>query len=154
MPYETRNHSLNQEVKPFSCEISHYGLIEFNKNTNETIGTVDLCLWDSYNTDVTRQGAVIESQVVKTVMYSALHQGPFSFRWLYNSQDFGSKKKNTSESFPICRFDTTCVCNETPPVNYPFWEWFEKYSQRRYFFSKRRCMLPSLRLWRTFIITM
>lgn len=77
-------------------------LIECNGNTNETIGTVNLCLWDSYNTAVTRQGAVIESRVVKTVMYSALHQGPFSFSRLYNGQDFGRKKQKTPvKDFPI-----------------------------------------------------
>lgn len=81
---EPYNLSLNQEVKPFSCKRSHCGLIECNRNTNETTDTFNLCLWDSYNTAVTRQEAMIESQVVKTVMYLALHQGPFSFRRLYN----------------------------------------------------------------------
>lgn len=155
-PYETRNHSINQEVKPFSCKRSHCGLIECNGNTNKTIDTVHLCLWDSYNAAVTRQGAVIESQAVKTVMYSALHQGPFSFRLLYNSHIKGlaeKKKKTPVKAFPTVGL-TRPMCNETPAVHYPVWEWFEKYSQRQHFFSKRHCMLPSLRLRRTFIITM
>lgn len=134
---------------------NHCLIIEYKVSTNNPMVIVNLCKRESYNTVVMRQWAGNVWQVVKTVMYSALHQGPFSFKWEHNGHIKGLWKQNTSAGFPYWLCDTTRACCETPAVHYPLWGWFEKYSQRHNFCGESHRASPSpIQLRHVFIITM